>query len=472
MESSSDKIDSGKVDGRALNFWQKVTYAAGEFSVSLAPMMIASWLLYFYCGQEGSNKYLTYTVYAGVLLVGRFMEPLANILVGYFSDRTHTRLGRRMPWIIIGTPFLALFSIFIWFPITKTPSTINAVWLAFTLGGFWFFFVAVVAPYLSLLPEITPYIGERIWLSTTMGYYDVLGALLGTVGAGYFINLLAQGVDFGLFKLSNGYQTTAMAFAVLVMISFFVSIMLVRETPYTKAKAVPFNLIKAIVETFKNPAFVPYVVLVSMMRIAVDVTVAIIPFVVIKLCGATETTAGILQGLIILLSALLFPLVSFAALKWGKKKLFLFGTAVFFALIPFVALLEHAPFFGLAIAGVLKIFGVEMSHNAVKLAHLSTIFVLLGFSISTLFVVQRPIFADIVDHDEKLTGYRRESMYNGMEGLVTKFAAMIAGALPAVMLKYLGDSIEHPWGMLIAGPLASILLIIGFIAFLKYPFEL
>lgn len=471
MESESNQAELTNAEGNALSLWQKITYAAGEFSVSLAPMMIASWLLYFYCGQEGGNKYLAYTVYAGVILIGRFLEPLANIFVGYLSDRTHTKLGRRMPWIIFGTPLLAAFSVLIWFPITDSPSVANAVWLAFTLGGFWFSYVAVVAPYLSLLPEITPYLNERIWLSTTMGYYDVLGALLGTIGAGYLINLFSSGVNLGLFKLGNGYQLTAIIFAILVAVSFFLSIAFVRETPYTQAKAVPFDLIRAIVETFKNPAFIPYVILISMMRISIDSIVAIIPFMVIKLCGSTETTAGILQGLIILLAALLFPLVSLVSLKWGKKKVFLIATFIFIVMIPFASLLQHAPIFGLAIAGVAKVFGVSFAYNTVKLLHLATIFVLLGFSISALFVLQRPIFADIVDHDEKLTGYRREAMYNGMEGLVTKVGSMIAGALPPILLTSLGDSAERPWGMLVMGPLSSFLLIIGFIAFLRYPFK-
>ena len=76
-----------------------------------------------------------------------------------------------------------------------------------------------------------------------------------------------------------------------------------------------------------------------------------------------------------------------------------------------------------------------------------------------------------MDYDEKRTGYRREAMYNGMEGLITKFAAGIAAALVPLMLEYMGDTRELPWGIISAGPICGLFFCLAWQAFRRHPFD-
>ncbi|HDH96755.1 MAG TPA: MFS transporter [Proteobacteria bacterium] len=466
-----------RLEGKALNFWQKVTYSLGNVGTNLAPGLVVGWMIYYYTGRpvsEGSEQTIM-LVGAGTIaflnFLGRLVDSLADPLVGYLSDRWQTPWGRRIPWVVIGSPLLSAFLIMMWFPPDDHPTLANAIWLGVALSGIWFFYTAVVAPYLSLLPEITPFINERVVLSTYMSYADVIGMILASVVAGALFERFSGGLTIGPIVLSDGYKVGGVIISIMMLFFFWVSVTLVRERPQHEIKPVKFNFITAAKECAKNPAFWPYIITVSLLRLGIDVLVAMIPFLVVRVMGFGEAMAGGLQAVIILIAAIFFPLTAHLANKYGKKKIFSIALLWFAVQVPFLALVVHAPFVGYVVAAVAKLFGVSMTYQQIMLAHCFGLFILMFFPVSAAFVLPRPIYADIMDYDEKLTGYRREAMYNGMEGLITKFAAGVAGAMVPLMVKYMGGTASSPWGILASGPRCGLFLFFGWLAFRKHPFD-
>ncbi|MCZ7583860.1 MAG: MFS transporter [Deltaproteobacteria bacterium] len=474
-----------------LTFWEKFTYSLGETGVSLSPAIIVGWIIYFYTGRLDANEQRIVLVSAGALsflnFFGRLVDSLADPLVGFYSDKWNFKWGRRIPWVVFGTPFLALFSILLWFPPTgdglgdiffrvgvgdfSIPVTTNFFWIALNLAGFWFFYTVVVAPYLSLLPEITPYNWERLKVSEAMAYNDVVGMVIGTIGLGAVLTAFSGGLDLGFFKFSNGYEVGSVMIAVVFSLTFFASVALVREKPFNQSKAVPFHFFQAMKESFQNPSFPHYVVAVSAVRLGVDVIVAIIPFLIVNIVGMSEGAAGGLQGFIVLGSALMFPLVSSLSNKHGKKKMFSLGLFWFAACVLLLTPVLHFPFLGSAIAGVAAIFGRSMSATDIMFAHCCVVMAAIAVPVSTQFVLPRAIYADVIDMDEERTGYRREAMYNGMEGLITKFAAGIAGAIVPLLIEHLGGSPGRPWGVLAAPIFCALSLWGAWWVFKGYPIE-
>ncbi len=477
-------------DKTVLNFWEKFTYSLGELGVSLSPAIIAGWFIYYYTGRQigapGDEKTLMLVTAWGVSilgLAGRIVDSLADPLVGYFSDKWNTRWGRRMPWVILGTPFLALFSILLWFPpnpeglgeplfsLGAFAFTPNFLWIAVVVSGFWFFYTVVVAPYLSLLPEITPYNKERIDVSMGMAYNDVVGMLIGTVFLGILLEVFRGGLDLGFIHLGDGYKVSGIIIAVIFTMTFYISITLVREKPLSEAKVVPFKFGRAMKEALTNPAFKPYVVAVAALRLGVDIVVAVIPFMVINLMGLGEGVAGGLQGVIVIAAAVLFPLVSKLSVKHGKKKIFQIGILGFAAGIALLAPFFHFPFLGWLVSGIAGLFGAQLSQGYVMFSHCLVVMLLIAFPISTSLVLPRPIIADVMDDDEKRTGYRREAIYNGMEGLITKFAAGLAVFIVPLMNEYLGATASRPYGVIAAPVLGALFLLFGWYVFRGYPID-
>lgn len=461
---------------KELTLFRRILYASGEMGVTLSPSIVVGWLLYFYTGQvddAGNKVYLVgYGAFALINFVGRLVDSVADPFVGYVSDRYNTRWGRRIPWVVFGAPFLTLFSILLWYPPSDPGSWGNIFWLAFGLAGFWFFYTAVVAPYLSLLPEITYDNDERIETSSYMGYFDVLGMLIATVAIGILINQYKGGLDVGPFHFPDGYKFAGWIFGIAMMLFFWLSVLKVKEKPYTKSKQVPYKFWEAFGHCLKNPAFIPYVVSVSFFRVAIDVLVAMIPFMVIVVMGFGEDVAGYLQGGIIILSLPFFAMIYKISVKKGKKKVYLFSQLLFALVLPFLITMKSFPFFGWLADWLIKLFGAgPLGDGSIVLIHVCCLFMFALIPIATIFVLPRAMFADIVDLDAERTGYRREAMYNGMEGLITKFAAGLATVIAPLMLKYFGDTADNPGGIIYSGPVAGFLLFLGYLAFKKYPIE-
>ena len=470
-----------------LSFWAKFTYAFGQVGVSLSPALISSWLIYFYIGRKDSEGHEILLVSAVAMSVGglvpRLIEAVAEPMVGYWSDKWNFRMGRRIPWILLGTPFLALFSILIFFPPDRATQgtawfgafgvdvTPNFLFLMVTHTGFWVMYTAVVAPYLSLLPEITPLNNERIQASNYMAFGDVAGSVLGSAGVGVMIGALATGITLGPIHLGNAYEASGVLLGILFTLMFYISVWKVRERPHDASKAVKFKFVEAFVETYRNPSFTPYVLSSAAIRMATDVVLAGMPFLVTRLMGLDEEYAGYLQGVLILGAMLFFPLVSAKAVKHGKKNVYLFGLGLFSAAMALLALVKHFPFLGYPVAWAFGLAGHPLEPSQIAFAHTVVTLAICALPLAVIFVMQRPILNDVMDHDEKLTGYRREAMYNGMEGLVSKPASGIAYFVVPLLLSVLGDSADRPWGVL-ATPIAASLLMAGaFLAFRRYPLK-
>ena len=460
-----------------LSFLQKISYASGIMGFSMPAAIIMGWLLYFWADEDpsvGKSAFVSAAAFGTIQLIGRVVDAISDPLIGHWSDHTRTRFGRRIPFIIGFTPMLAASFALMWFPPADAPGMTNNVYLSVLGSLFWIAFTGVVAPYLSLLPEITPFSGERLKTSEIMAYFEVLSMIVGTVVVGQVIE---AGKDGGLslagIGFANGFTFLAVIVAVAMCLIIPFSVAFVRENPYSESKNVQLGLVQSMKETFRNPAFPPYVISVSFFRIGVDVIVAAIPFLVTKVLFMGEAVAGALQGVIVLLAAALFPLVSWLSNKYGKRLVYLAGQCSFGTVLPLVGLTTVFPVFGYLLWPILQAFGVSFEHpeSGLRFSHSLVVFILATFAVATSYVLPRAIYSDVIDHDEKRTGFRREAMYNGMEGLITKFAAGLAMILLTQLFAWFGSTVDNNLGVLLAGPVAGVLLFLGFIAFLKYPFK-
>jgi Na+/melibiose symporter-like transporter len=77
----------------------------------------------------------------------------------------------------------------------------------------------------------------------------------------------------------------------------------------------------------------------------------------------------------------------------------------------------------------------------------------------------------VVDHDETLTGLRREGLYAGATALIAK---SVQGLAPAIIvgLHVFGTSREDPMGVILAAPAAGALVLLGILIYRTSPLEL
>lgn len=86
----------------ALNMKHVIAYAFGHLTNDLVIVVwntYSAWYL---------NKCIMLSDYQSglVVLVGQIIDAIAQPLIGYFSDNIDTRIGKRMPWYLIGHVFI------------------------------------------------------------------------------------------------------------------------------------------------------------------------------------------------------------------------------------------------------------------------------------------------------------------------------------------------------------------------------
>jgi len=405
----------------------KLLYGLGYLTVALTTNMTMTWILTRYRPVSGDPRWPV-LVSAGALtlamVLGRLIDAVADPLVGYWSDRTRTRWGRRKPFILIGGPLLTLMFVLLWVPPVPALSLTNAIYLAVTASLFFFTFTVVVCPYLAMLPEITADPAERISLTAWQGGFNVIGAVGGMAVAGWLID-------------ARGYLAMALIIAPVVLLCGWAPLFV--PTPVQAEAPCDLPLRQAIVSTLRNAWFLPYVLSQVLFWLALSVVLAAGPQIVQVRAGASETERGLAMATALVVAALCFPLMRGVATRMGKRRLLL-GATVWFGLVMIpLALLGRLP---------LPLSALGQAFVVMALA---------GPAVAALFSLPNAMVADIVDHDAEQTGQRREAIYFGVQGLLVKAGMGLGIGVAALLLAHFGDTLARPGGF-VACPLAALAL--------------
>jgi glycoside/pentoside/hexuronide:cation symporter, GPH family len=204
--------DAGRVSLKT-----KIFYAIGAIAYGIKENGFSVFLLLYYNQVIGLNAGLVGTVIAAALIFDAMIDPL----IGVLSDRTHTRWGRRHPWLYGSAVPIALTWLMLWFP----PQASDHV----VLG--WLMCAAVLAraaiatnevPSLAMAPEITPDYHERTSVLRYRYLFGWAGGLIALLAAYRIFLSPPFGATTGP-GMQTGLQAygiaTAIAMAVCVLIS-------------------------------------------------------------------------------------------------------------------------------------------------------------------------------------------------------------------------------------------------------------
>ncbi len=436
-----------------------IAYAAGSLPAGILLLAVTTWLMRLYCPTEDEEGrvLLVNPLWFGVVSWGvMFVAAVTDLLVGYWSDRMRSRWGRRQPFLRVGTPVLAASFLMLWFPPVQGLSGLNLAWLVVMLGLLHVSFTVVVNPYLALMPEIWRTDEGRVRVSVWMAVFNTVAQVVAFAGFGVLISSFSGGGEVLGVRIPDGFKVAAALTFVLTLVGFSPTMLWIRETPHTADKEVPFGLWSAALHTLRNPAFLPYIGAGAMLYAAQFLITAALPYLVVTQVVEDETQGDLVASLLLLglvvVTAFLFPLADRLARRFHKKDLFMASLGSFAVVLPLVTLSGQVP-------------GVP----AVVQVVVSCLLIAPGLAIG--LVIPRAILADVMDHDAQRTGFRREAMYNGMEGLLQKVAGGLAPLLQGALFAAYGYSRAEPWGIVACGVAGGVLAVLGMLAFRFYPLD-
>ncbi|WP_373479410.1 MFS transporter [Geminocystis sp.] len=168
-----------------LNLTTKLAFGAGDIGPALTANILVFFLMPFFTNVAG----LSPAVAGSILFVGKIADAINDPLIGVFSDRTQTKWGRRIPWIIIAAiPFGVTFFLQWIVPNFSDNSSLNntLLFIYYLIIGIVFnlFYTAVNLPYQALTPELTQNYNERTSLNSFRFSFSIGASILSLILAG------------------------------------------------------------------------------------------------------------------------------------------------------------------------------------------------------------------------------------------------------------------------------------------------
>jgi len=394
-----------------ISFGLKLAYGAGAFVNNLLAAAIGGMLIVLNLGL-GMNPALVGLVGA----LPRLLDALIDPLMGYASDHTRSRWGRRRPYIFVGAIASGLAFALLW-QVPRGHGETFYFWY-FVLGSMVFYvaYTVFAAPWVALGYELTPDYHERTRL---MGVQNFMGQIAYLVSP-WFLWIMTYQPWFP--DQVSGASVLAVLIGLLAAALGVLPALLLRER-FQHAPAVPGAARSGVAA--KAAGFLR----------AMKSTLSCRPF--LKLCAATFL---VFNGFMLISSFQSYVIIYYVFrgdqvrgaeyAGWAGS----LGAVSTFAVISFITWLgtkigKRRAFFvstGISMVGyALKWLAYDPRYPLLILLPTP----LLAFGLGGLFTLMGSMMADVVDVDELESHQRREGMFGAVFWWVVKLgmAAALAG---------------------------------------------
>ena len=341
---------------------------------------------------------------AVVLFIPRFLDAFIDPLMGKISDNTHSRWGRRRPYIVIGSIIMGLAYGAAWMVPTGWSEFAKLTYFgAFSI----LFFVGYSmfgVPYTSLTYEMTPDYNERTTIMAFCSFFQKAGEL------GYqFIFPLSQLVIFASAIQGIRVVNWVVGLVLMAGIGMLPGLLVKERFHHVAEQQKPVKLWSSIRDAIRFRPFLILIVLTilnvlgGMFASSLDQYVLVYYVFNGSLANGT-LWKGLLSAGYAIVGFVAIPLVVWVSKRLGKRRA-LIGIYGFTCLGGIAKWFEFTPrypwliFFDPLLCGPIWI---------------------------AVIVLINSMLADICDEDEFRSGQRREGMYGAIFNWVQKLAVSLS----------------------------------------------
>ena len=339
-----------------------------------------------------------------LFFIGRIWDAISDPVVGYLSDRTTSKRGRRRSWMFASAIPVAITTVMLWSPPWALEGLGLVLWMGAALLLYETAATAFFVPYGALGMELSEHYHERTRL---FGYRHVIAAVgsLAGLGAVYLLRTAEDPRSMALgISISGG---------ILMAATILYSTRRLPEREDYRGRGAT-NVFNAFADVLRNP---PGRLLFTVYGIETFGAASIgmlAPYVMQYVVGTPELNE-VFVVTYFLPQFGLTPLWIWLGRYVSKKNLWLFSMVAM-------------------AVGYGSIFFI--GHESFLLLFL--VIFLLGLGGGCGAVVAPSIQADVIDYDEYLTGERKEGAYTAIWNFIRKAAAGVTAGVTGLVLQYSG----------------------------------
>jgi GPH family glycoside/pentoside/hexuronide:cation symporter len=403
-------------------FGQKIAFGSGHLANQLLPAALGVFMVVLVMSLNMNP------VLAGLLgALPRLLDALTDPIMGFISDNTRSRWGRRKPYIFLGAVIAGVSFMVMWQLYPENSVIYNFFYFLFLSFIFYIGYTIFATPLIGLGYEMTPDYNERTRL---MAVSQFMGQIAWMIAPWFWVIIYNQNI---YATAPEGARNLALWVGALCIILGIMPAIFNKE------------LIVPDISKMAKLSFQELSVNTKKFFLGIKQTIVCKPF--LRLCGATflifngfQTIAQFAFFIIVYhmfngdtvaaggwpawfgtVSAfatafLVIPIITFISEKLGKRKAFIISTLI-------------------SIVGyILKWWGFSGASPWLIFMPIP----LLSFGIGGLFTLMMSMTADVCDLDELNTGTRREGTFGAVYWWMVKLGQAVALLVSGIVLSMVG----------------------------------
>jgi GPH family glycoside/pentoside/hexuronide:cation symporter len=439
-----------------LSFGIKTIYGSGALVETVITTVLTAYHLFYLtavCGMSG--KLAGLSTFIG-LAADAFVDPF----IGSLSDNSHSRWGRRHPFLIASAvPIAVSFGLMFTIPSSFTGTLLfvyaTGIYLCMRFG-----LSAFVIPYMAMGGELTDDFHER---SIVVAFRHAFGILAGFLPLLIGLPLFLKG---GNVLLRQAYIPYAWTCAGIVLAgaaaSGFGSLSVRNRLHSPAADAAPMNFFREVAEVFRNRSFLILFGALVIFFVAQGLAGVLALDTALFFWKLPTSTISVLQLAVPFGSAIGIPIILTLAKRFEKRNIALGGQLGYCLAQMTLPLLR--------IAGMLPPNGPLLT--PILIAN----FVFVGITVTALVIGFQSMMADAADEHDFIFGSRREGIYFAGLSFSVKLTAAVGVLLggtardligvPTAIAQHGGMNIHLPAETirnlgLVSGPVPALITMTG-----------
>ena len=374
-------------------------YSLTDLPVMMSIFPVLVFIPRFYASDMGVPLAMVGTY----ILIARIVDVFTDPLMGYISDHTRSRFGRRKPWVVLSVPLLMIAVYFLFMPPEEVDGSYLLVWMVVMGLGT----TMAIIPYYAWGAELTDDYNER---SKVTGF---------RAGAGILGMLAAQLIPaaalffFGIGGSATVLELVGYAMLILMPICVLGTVLMTPEPEITTESRV--SLMAGLKLMVTNGPFLRLIIAFMIGQIGLNITTPLYIFFVADVLGA-EAQSIYMLSLFYITSLCSIAFWVWLAGKIGKHRAYFAAFALISFAHPLYLLLGEGDFWLMAPITIITGFAAG------------------GFSQA----LPNSMKADVIDLDTLRTGENRAALYFSAWSFAQKATASVGASIAMFGLAFLG----------------------------------
>ncbi|ACM23716.1 MFS transporter [Thermotoga neapolitana] len=385
---------------KKVGFKNILLYGLGDIFGGGSFVVIGTLFLLFLTDIVGLNP----TLAGLVLIVGKIWDALSDPLMGYISDNTKSRFGRRRIYFLIGIiPIFISFSI-LWYPFISESQIRTFLYYLFAYIFFSTVYTMVMVPYSALVADMSRDYRIRTRLSGARMIFSQLSALI----SGTIPKLIVDSAS----TPAEGYFRMGIIFGIIYASPWlFVFLGTKEETRTGTIQKVSGNLFSV----FKNRVFRTHIAMYISAYTAMDIMMALLIYYLTYYLNK-EHMFSLAMGSVLITQIIFLPLYVRISNVFGQAVAYRTGLSLWGA--------------GMILLSFLS------SNSPTSLILIDC--VIIGAGLSAGVMIPWAMLPTVADVDELITSENRAGLYSGMMTLIRKLVQAFTLFMIGVALDLIG----------------------------------